>query len=76
MEKEKEKESSRRSWPWKKKSPSEKLATNASAVSAGTSPNSSSLFEEQQPKQQVQPISKFCELLCLSVWVPHAQSLS
>ncbi|CAK9232247.1 unnamed protein product [Sphagnum troendelagicum] len=60
MEKEKEKESSRRSWPWKKKSPSEKLATNASVVSAGTSPNSSSLFEEQQPQQQqVQPISKF-----------------
>ncbi|CAK9880424.1 unnamed protein product [Sphagnum jensenii] len=54
MEKEKEKESSRRSWPWKKKSPSEKLATNASVVSAGTSPNSSSLFEEQQPQQQQQ----------------------
>ncbi|CAK9233363.1 unnamed protein product [Sphagnum jensenii] len=64
MEKEKEKESSRRSWPWKKKSPSEKLATNASVVSAGTSPNSSSLFEEQQPQQQqVRPISKFSRVL-------------
>jgi hypothetical protein len=42
-------------------------------VSAGTSPNSSSLFEEQQPQQQqVQPISKFCDSsVCLSGCLIH-----